>query len=122
MHKGAVAKAASHIDDALARGARLVAGSRPSGDTLLVAPTVLVDVSDEAMIMWEETFAPIAPVTFFDSETEVFRRSTFPHPCAIEDADVRNDTPTRLYSAGAKPSGFLLPRKTFGGTAIAQEG
>ena len=38
-------------------------------------PTMLVDVPDDALIMREETFAPIAAVTPFDSEPEVIARA-----------------------------------------------
>jgi aspartate-semialdehyde dehydrogenase len=40
-----------------------------------VTPTLLVDVPDDALIMREETFAPIAAVTPFDSEDEVVARA-----------------------------------------------
>ena len=75
MHEAAVEKAARHVDDALARGARLLAGGSPTGDGLFVAPTVLADVADSAMIMREETFTPIAAVTPFETEAEVLRRA-----------------------------------------------
>jgi aspartate-semialdehyde dehydrogenase len=75
MHANAVSKAQAQIDDALARGARRVAGrERPSGP-LYVMPTLLADVPDDALIMREETFAPVAAVTPFDTEEEVVARA-----------------------------------------------
>lgn len=63
-----------HLEDALARGARLLTGAKPSewehGKGLFVPPTVLVDVSQEMMIMQEETFGPLLPIIPFDSEDE----------------------------------------------------
>ncbi|MCM2504996.1 NAD-dependent succinate-semialdehyde dehydrogenase [Aureimonas altamirensis] len=76
MHPRAVAKAAEHVADAQARGARIVAGGtagRPG--PLHFAPTVLADVPDDALIMREETFAPVAAITPFDTEAEVIDRA-----------------------------------------------
>jgi len=39
------------------------------------APTVLADVPDDALIMREETFAPVAAITPFDTEDEVIARA-----------------------------------------------
>ena len=76
MHSRAVAKAAEHVQEAVARGARCLAGGdiHPAGP-LFFAPTVLADVPDDAAIMREETFAPVAAVTAFDSEDEVIARA-----------------------------------------------
>ncbi|TIQ91081.1 MAG: aldehyde dehydrogenase family protein, partial [Mesorhizobium sp.] len=38
-------------------------------------PTLLADVTDDALIMREETFGPVAAVTPFDSEDEVIARA-----------------------------------------------
>src|SRR5690606_23577372 len=43
--------------------------------TLFFQPTVLVDVPDGAVIMREETFSPVAPVTPFEDEAEVIARA-----------------------------------------------
>ncbi|APF39312.1 NAD-dependent succinate-semialdehyde dehydrogenase (plasmid) [Chelatococcus daeguensis] len=75
MHARAVAKAKAHVDDAVRRGARCLAGGEAEDGTLFFQPTVLVDVPDEAAIMREETFAPVAPVTSFDDEAEVIVRA-----------------------------------------------
>jgi aspartate-semialdehyde dehydrogenase len=75
MHRGAVAKANAHIDDAVKRGARLVIGGGDAPGPLFVMPTMLIDVPDDTLIMREETFAPIAAVTPFDSEAEVVARA-----------------------------------------------
>jgi aspartate-semialdehyde dehydrogenase len=74
MHERAVAKARAQVADALSRGARLVVGGEPA-DTLFVTPTLLADVPDDALIMREETFAPVAAVAPFDTEEEVVARA-----------------------------------------------
>ncbi|WEX75409.1 NAD-dependent succinate-semialdehyde dehydrogenase [Sinorhizobium numidicum] len=76
MHARAVAKVEEQIADALKRGANLLAGGKrhPAGP-LFFTPTLLSDVPDDALIMREETFGPVAAVTAFDSEAEVIARA-----------------------------------------------
>ncbi|WP_309084641.1 NAD-dependent succinate-semialdehyde dehydrogenase [Chelativorans sp.] len=76
MHSRAVAKVEEHVRDALERGARCLAGGKghPAGP-LFYCPTLLADVPDDAQIMREETFGPVAPITPFDSEAEVVARA-----------------------------------------------
>lgn len=76
MHERAVAKIESQVRDAVARGARcLVGGERHPEGPLFFAPTLLADVPDDALIMREETFGPVAVVTPFDGEDEVAARA-----------------------------------------------
>jgi acyl-CoA reductase-like NAD-dependent aldehyde dehydrogenase len=65
----------SHVEDAVARGARLlVGGSRiPELGRNFYQPTVLADVTHEMHIMREETFGPVLPVMVFDSDEEALR-------------------------------------------------
>jgi succinate-semialdehyde dehydrogenase/glutarate-semialdehyde dehydrogenase len=67
----AVAKASEHIEDAVRGGARLLCGGkRLPGPGYFFEPTVVADAPKDALCMHEETFAPIAPVCAFDTETE----------------------------------------------------
>lgn len=59
------AKVERHVDDAKARGARVVTGGRrPSSPDKgwFYPPTVLVDVDHDMVIMQEETFGPTIPI------------------------------------------------------------
>lgn len=69
MHERAVAKCQAHIRDALARGARLLAGG--GAKELFHQPTLLADVTPDMAIFREETFGPVAAVLPFDGEPEV---------------------------------------------------
>lgn len=62
----------SQIDEAVARGARLLAGGTVEtlGGGQYLRPTVLVDVTSDMAIMAEETFGPVIPVTIFDTVDE----------------------------------------------------
>jgi succinate-semialdehyde dehydrogenase/glutarate-semialdehyde dehydrogenase len=69
----AVARVRAHVDDTVARDARVLAGgAAPQGldAERYFAPTVLADVPPDARVATEETFGPVAPVIAFDSEEE----------------------------------------------------
>jgi aspartate-semialdehyde dehydrogenase len=76
MNARAVAKQREHVADALARGARLVAGGdvHPAGP-LFYQPTVLDNVPEDAAIFCEETFGPVAAFAPFDTEDEVIEKA-----------------------------------------------
>lgn len=66
-----LAKALAHIENAVAGGARVLCGGKRSGNKgFFIEPTVLADVPKDALCMQEETFAPVAAITAFDSEEE----------------------------------------------------
>jgi succinate-semialdehyde dehydrogenase/glutarate-semialdehyde dehydrogenase len=59
------------VDDAVGKGAkRVVGGSAREGRGYFYEPTVLADVPDDANLLKEEIFGPVAPVKSFGSEEE----------------------------------------------------
>ncbi|PWG15669.1 NAD-dependent succinate-semialdehyde dehydrogenase [Salibaculum griseiflavum] len=65
-------------EDALDRGAELLAGGKPPAGFnkgYFVEPTVLGRVPDDALVMTEEPFGPIAPITTFTDYDEVIERA-----------------------------------------------
>ena len=67
----AIKKIEDQIEDALQKGARIATGGkRIGGKGLFFQPTVLLDVRPDMKILREETFGPIAPVSFFKTEAE----------------------------------------------------
>ncbi|WP_152223554.1 NADP-dependent succinate-semialdehyde dehydrogenase [Pseudomonas sp. SCB32] len=72
----AVAKVQLHIDDAVSKGAKVVAGGKPHalGGTFF-EPTILVDVPKNALVAKDETFGPLAPLFRFKDEAEVIAMS-----------------------------------------------
>jgi len=67
------AKTERHVGDALAGGARLVAGGRRlegRGSRLFYEPTVLDGVTDAMEIARDETFGPVSPITTIRSDDE----------------------------------------------------
>ena len=72
----AVDKADEHVQDAVAKGAKLVTGGQrlTEGEFAkgaFYAPTILDGVTREMDIFYEETFGPVAGLTVFDTEDEV---------------------------------------------------
>jgi succinate-semialdehyde dehydrogenase/glutarate-semialdehyde dehydrogenase len=64
-----MAKVEAHVADALAKGAKLLAGGKRIGERFY-APTVLADATPEMLCSREETFGPMAPVFRFKTEEE----------------------------------------------------
>jgi succinate-semialdehyde dehydrogenase / glutarate-semialdehyde dehydrogenase len=59
------------VGDARARGARALLGGEPvAGPGYFFAPTVLADVPEDARLLAEEIFGPVAPIATFSSEDE----------------------------------------------------
>lgn len=69
--------ALAQINDAVAKGGRIVAGGqRLSGSPgFFLQPTVIEEVHSTSTCMQEETFAPVAPICPFDTEEEAIREA-----------------------------------------------
>lgn len=59
-----------HVDDAVAKGARVLLGGNASGDGRFFEPTVLVDVDHSMLCMREETFGPTVAIMRVRNEDE----------------------------------------------------
>ena len=68
----AVDKIERHVDDALAHGARIVAGGKRLSELgpNFYAPTVLADANVNMQLCGEETFGPVVPLFRFENERE----------------------------------------------------
>ena len=72
INEAAIDKVQSHVDDALKRGARLLAGGqRHALGRHFFEPTVLADVDGSMRVAREETFGPVAALLRFSSDHEV---------------------------------------------------
>jgi succinate-semialdehyde dehydrogenase / glutarate-semialdehyde dehydrogenase len=64
------------VDDAVGKGAKvLVGGKTPDGPGFFYPATVLTNVSDDAKMLNEEIFGPVASIQTFKSEDEVIKRA-----------------------------------------------
>jgi succinate-semialdehyde dehydrogenase/glutarate-semialdehyde dehydrogenase len=73
-----VDKIEAHVQDAVARGARVLTGGRRVRDDVAngphyYAPTVLADADPDMELAGEETFGPVVPLFRFRDEKEVLR-------------------------------------------------
>jgi betaine-aldehyde dehydrogenase len=104
-----------HVDEAVAAGARAVAGgARPDRPGSWYPATVLVDVTDDMAVMRDETFGPVAPVR----RTETYREAL---ACAASSAyglaavvlTARHEH--ALWAARTLPAGTVKVNAAFGG-------
>ncbi|WP_179405360.1 NAD-dependent succinate-semialdehyde dehydrogenase [Burkholderia guangdongensis] len=74
INEAAVLKVEAHIEDALAKGARIAAGGkRHALGHGFFEPTVLTGVTPAMKVAKEETFGPVAPLFKFSSDDEVIQ-------------------------------------------------
>jgi succinate-semialdehyde dehydrogenase/glutarate-semialdehyde dehydrogenase len=76
VNERALNKVLDHIDDAKAKGGRIVCGGHrlTEGDYskgFFIEPTVIVDVTQDMKICHEETFGPVVPIIPFKDEASV---------------------------------------------------
>lgn len=74
-----VEKVERHVQDALEKGAELLAGGKRPDKSILKGsfyePTVLKNVDESMLIAHEETFGPVAPIFTFETEEEVIEKA-----------------------------------------------
>jgi len=101
----AVTKIASHVADALSHGARLLTGGapHPAGDRFY-QPTVLADVSPDALLAREETFGPLAGLIRFGDEAEAVHLAN----------DTRAGLAAYVYTASAPRQWRLMEALEYG--------
>lgn len=74
VNRSAVDKVASHISDAVSKGAQVeIGGEAPKGEGYFFPPTVLSSVPTNAIVTIDETFGPLAAICAFDTEDEVVK-------------------------------------------------
>ncbi|MBP1970632.1 succinate-semialdehyde dehydrogenase/glutarate-semialdehyde dehydrogenase [Virgibacillus natechei] len=78
INQQALEKVQSHLKDAIEKGAQVVVGGGEWEGNLegcFYNPSVLTNVSDDMLIMNEETFGPIIPIQTFRDEEEVLHKA-----------------------------------------------
>ena len=118
----AVEKVERHITDAVGRGAKIVIGGKRHGlGRTFFEPTVLIDVSPEALIFHEETFGPIAPIITFNTEEEALKLANAT-PFGLASYFYTQDV-ARIFRVSEKlESGMVGANETTISTAIAPFG
>jgi len=80
VEPAAMEKVQRHVSDAVAKGAKVIAGGNPASAPHLKSdqffePTLLVGVDESMQVMQEETFGPVAPLVPFSDEADVVARA-----------------------------------------------
>ncbi|MDI5877641.1 NADP-dependent succinate-semialdehyde dehydrogenase [Shewanella xiamenensis] len=76
INRAAVEKVLSHLEDALSKGATVVAGGKPhSLGGNFFEPTVLTHVDSSMRVAREETFGPLAPLFKFTDVDDVIKQA-----------------------------------------------
>jgi succinate-semialdehyde dehydrogenase/glutarate-semialdehyde dehydrogenase len=118
------------VQDAVAKGARLLAGGeRVANEGFFFQPTVLADVPDEARIMSEEPFGPVAVLNrFSDLDDAVAKANRLPFGLAAYAFTASHANIRRLSDAieagmvGINSFNISMPETPFGGVKESGQG
>lgn len=76
IDKDAIEKVEKHVEDAKAKGAKIVSGGvRHEKGDLFYTPTVIMNATEDMLCMTEETFGPVAPIATFKTDEEAIERA-----------------------------------------------
>lgn len=111
------------VDDARAKGARVLLGGEPSGGTgYYYLPTIVADITDGVRLVDEEQFGPVLPVIRYSDIDEVIARAN-DNPNGLggsvwsKDIEAAKRYALRLEcgSAWVNKHGAIQPNAPFGG-------
>lgn len=106
------ARVKGYVDDALAKGARLVAGGQVNQEDAFIAPTILTDVDPQSSLMQEEIFGPVLPVyTFRDLQEPLDVINSKEKPLVLY-----------IYSNNRRTIRRIIENTRAGGTSINHSG
>jgi succinate-semialdehyde dehydrogenase / glutarate-semialdehyde dehydrogenase len=132
-HARRVESMSRFVSDAVQRGGKLLCGGEPlARQGFFFPPTVIADAPDDALVMREEPFGPVAPLTRFRTREEVMQRAnSLPFGLAsyvftesLSNARFASDH-LEAGMVNVNHFGIALPETPFGGikdSGIGQEG
>jgi acyl-CoA reductase-like NAD-dependent aldehyde dehydrogenase len=97
IRAGEVKRVGEWVDEATARGARVLTGGKALGRNNLYAPTVLFDPPPDCRVSREEVFGPVACVYPYDDIDEAIRRAN-DLPYAFQAAVFTRDLDTAIHA------------------------
>jgi len=118
------------VNDATGRGGKIVTGGKRRGNQgFFYEPTIVTDVPDDAKVMKEEPFGPIAPIVTFKSFDEVVERAnSLPYGLAAYAFTSSNATAAAIGEAiesgmvGVNSVTVSTPETPFGGVKESGHG
>ncbi len=76
IEPAAVDKVQEHLDDALAKGGKILTGGKPhSFGGQFFEPTIVTNASKDMLVSKDETFGPFAPLFMFEDEDDVIAQA-----------------------------------------------
>ncbi|HEY9280578.1 MAG TPA: NAD-dependent succinate-semialdehyde dehydrogenase, partial [Eoetvoesiella sp.] len=132
-HERRVPTMTKFVENALELGGRVVLGGEPLERTgHFFSPTVVTDLPEHAMLMTEEPFGPIAPITRFSDTDDVIKRANS-LPFGLSSYVFTNSLQTATRVSNEIEAGMIninhfgsaLPETPFGGvkdSGIGSEG
>ncbi len=108
INEESVEFAESVTRDAIQKGANLLYGGKRAFDKgYFFTPTVLADVPKDAMVLTEEVFAPVAPITVFDSVDEAIKIANS-SPYGLQSAIFTGDTKKAIQMSREIRAGAVM--------------
>lgn len=110
VNEGHYKRLQGYVTDAVARGAKKIEvnpkGEKLEGDTRKIAPTILLDVTDEMSVMQDEIFGPVLPIVTYRTLDEAVQYvNDRPRPLALYyfdfDSERAKSVLERTVSGGA---------------------
>ncbi|NLY34338.1 MAG: NAD-dependent succinate-semialdehyde dehydrogenase [Alcaligenaceae bacterium] len=132
-HERRIGSMSAFVEDARQRGATIELGGNPLSQTgYFFPPTVVTNIKDDAKLMTEEPFGPIAPVVKFSDTDEVLARANS-LPFGLSSYVFTNSLQTATKVSNTLEAGMVninhfgsaLPETPFGGvkdSGIGSEG
>lgn len=132
-HERRIGSMSAFVEDARQRGATIELGGDPLSQTgYFFPPTVVTNIKDDAKLMTEEPFGPIAPVVKFSDTDEVLARANS-LPFGLSSYVFTNSLQTATKVSNTLEAGMVninhfgsaLPETPFGGvkdSGIGSEG
>lgn len=132
-HERRIGSMNAFVEDARQRGATIELGGNPLSQTgYFFPPTVITHLNDDAKLMTEEPFGPIAPVVKFSDTDEVLARANS-LPFGLSSYVFTNSLQTATKASNTLEAGMVninhfgsaLPETPFGGvkdSGIGSEG
>lgn len=101
-------RVSSYVEDAVEKGANIEAGGNYNSDEDFISPTVVTNVPKDSLLMTEEIFGPVMPVTEFSDISEVIDTiNSKEKPLALY-----------IYSKSRKNINHIMANTRAGGTCI----
>lgn len=118
----------AHLEDAVAKGAKILCGGTRDG--LLMEATVIVDVDHSMAIMSEETFGPVMPIMKVKDSAEAIKyanQSEYGLGASVWGEVLHAQKVLKQIDAGTKAandamSHFAIPNLPFGGVKLSGTG